>query len=85
MTAVLGPGNYRRIARGARLTPQHVGRVLGGRRGTSLEVGARIAAAAGVTLDQLYAFIKATPSYHNHGRKTMADRATMVDRNVQAS
>lgn len=71
----LEPGNYRSIARGAGLTPQHVSRVLRGMKGTSLHVAARIAEAAGVTLDELHAFITAQPSLVVRPRQTMLDRA----------
>jgi transcriptional regulator with XRE-family HTH domain len=71
----LGPGNYRRIARIAGLTPAHVGRVLRGTRGASFHVGARIAVAAGVTLDQLYTYIAQSPELEVRGRRTVGTSA----------
>jgi transcriptional regulator with XRE-family HTH domain len=55
---VLGPGNYRRIAREAGCAHQHVMRVLQGRSGVSLEVVRRIAEAAGegVTVEEVALF-----------------------------
>ena len=70
---LLGPGNYRRIARKAKLSPQHVGRLLKGKRGASFHVAARVAQAAGVTLDALYAFITSQPELIIKGRRTVAD------------
>jgi transcriptional regulator with XRE-family HTH domain len=58
---LLGPGNYRRIARGAGLTHQHVSRVLRGQRGASLAAASRIADAAGVTLDDLRFYLEDLP------------------------
>lgn len=52
----LGPGNYHAIARNAGMTPQHVSRILRRRHGTSLEIAAKVAKAAGVTLDDLYTY-----------------------------
>ena len=74
--SLLGPGNYRRIARTAGVTPQHVARVLRGERGASLHVGARIAKAAGVTLDQMYEFISNSPTLEIKGRHTRAAART---------
>src|SRR5215207_3587791 len=56
----LGRGNYGPIARKAELETAHVSRVLRGMRGVSLVVASRIADAAGVSLDELRAFIEAT-------------------------
>lgn len=70
----LTAGNYRRIARGAGLTPQHVARTLKGKRGASLHVAYRIAKAAGVSLDELYAFITSHPDIVVRGRRTRGDQ-----------
>lgn len=51
-------GNYHKIARKAQITPQHVSRVLRGKRAGSLSILERIADAADVTLSQLYTYIK---------------------------
>lgn len=69
-----GNGNYLRIADKAGVTPGHVSRVLRGSKGASLHVAARIARAAGVTLDELYAHILAQPTLRVQGRCTLADR-----------
>ena len=53
----LGPGNYRRISRKSGFTPQHVSRVLRGVTGARLDAAAKIADAAGVSLDQLWRYI----------------------------
>lgn len=58
----LSAGQYGLIARRAVLPRQHVGRILKGTRGTKLLVAARIANAAGVSLDRLYRFIMAQPT-----------------------
>lgn len=65
----LGPGNYGGIARRAGISKQHVSRVLRGERNCSLPVGARIAAAARVSLDQLYKFTVKLET-HVRGRPT---------------
>ncbi len=70
---LLGPGNYRRIARSAKLSPQHVARILRGLRGASFHVAARVAQSAGVTLDQLHAYIVAQPGLVIKGRKTRGE------------
>jgi transcriptional regulator with XRE-family HTH domain len=54
----IGPGNYHRLARATGYTPQHVSRVLRGKVGASFVAANRIANAAGVTLDELYAYIE---------------------------
>jgi transcriptional regulator with XRE-family HTH domain len=69
----LAPGNYRRICRGCGISPQHIARVVTGRKGASLHVANRIAVAAGVTLDELYAFIVNSPALKVRGRRTVAD------------
>jgi hypothetical protein len=53
----LNTGNYRRISRATKFTPQHVGRVLKGTKGTTLDGAALIAVAAGVTIDELHAYV----------------------------
>lgn len=53
----LGPGNFRPIAKKARLTNGYVGRALKGLRGMSFHVAKRIADAAGVSLDELHAYL----------------------------
>ena len=73
--SLLQSGNYRRICGKAGLTPQHVARVLQGRKGASFHVAARIAKAAGVTLDEMHAFIAASPALEVKGRRTVADDA----------
>lgn len=78
----LGPGNYRRIAKSAQLVPQHVSRVLKAQKGCSLEVAARIARAAGVSIDAMYAFIASHPHYRNRGRRT---RAELTDNSGRAA
>lgn len=50
-------GNFRFIARQAGLTPGFVARALQGRRGMSLSTAARIAKAAHVSIDDLYAHV----------------------------
>lgn len=70
---LLEPGNYRRICRGAGVTPQHIARVVTGRKGASLHVAKRIADAAGVTLDELYLFIMTSPTLNIKGRPTMVE------------
>lgn len=69
----LGPGNYRSIARGAGLTPQHVSRVLRGLKGVSFLVAARIARTAGVTLDEMYEYVSTSPEFTAKSRRTMAE------------
>jgi transcriptional regulator with XRE-family HTH domain len=57
----LGPGNYHYLSRTTRLSRSHLTRVLRGKVGTegvSLDAAARIADAAGVTLDELRAYIE---------------------------
>lgn len=71
--AALAAGRYRHIARRVGCAPQHVSRVIKGERGASLHVAARIAAAAGVSLDQLYRFICASPKLNIKGRATRRD------------
>jgi hypothetical protein len=69
----LAPGNYRRICRGCEISPQHIARVVTGRKGASLHVAKRIAVAAGVSLDELYAYIVNSPALKVRGRRTVAD------------
>lgn len=57
LSHLLEEGNYRRISRGAGLTPQYISRVLRGKRGCSFRSAMSIADAAGVTVDELRAFI----------------------------
>lgn len=72
LKSLLGPGNYRRIAREAGLTPAHVGRVLNGKRGSNFFVAGRIALAAGVSLDDLHQFL-ARLDRIAPGRRTRGD------------
>lgn len=53
----LSAGNYGRIARRAKITKQHVARVLKGKSGVSLSCAFAISMAAGVTLDEMFEFI----------------------------
>ncbi len=53
LDSILGSGNYRRIAKGVGVYPQHVSRFLKGRTGASWDVACRIADVAGVTMNQL--------------------------------
>ena len=55
----LGQGNFHAIARKADINPAHVSRVLRGLRGASMDTAGRIAKAADVTVDELYAYIAA--------------------------
>jgi hypothetical protein len=70
------PGNHSRIALAAGLSTEHTSRVLRGVRGCSLRVAVRIAAAAGVSLDQLWNHIAASPEYKDRGRRITAEGAT---------
>lgn len=72
---LLGAGNYRRIFRTSGISPQHIARVVTGRKGASLHVAKRIAFAAGVSLDEMYNFIMSSPLLAVRGRHTMADNA----------
>ena len=57
----LGPGNYHCLSRTTGLSRSHLTRVLRGKVGTegvSLDAAARIADAAGVTLDELRGYIE---------------------------
>lgn len=69
----LGPGNFYRIARRSKTSQQHVSRVLRGMRGVSLRVAARLADAAGVTIDELWEYIQSRDSYQDRGRRTLGD------------
>lgn len=75
MKGILSPGdgNYLRIANKAVLSPGHVSRVLHGNKGASFHVAARIARAAGVTLDELYRYIINQPALRIRGRRTLRD------------
>lgn len=73
ISTALGRGNYRSIARRAGLSVQHVSRTLRGERGASFHVAARIAKAAGVTLDEMHRYIMASPSLNVQGRRTKGD------------
>lgn len=53
----LTAGNYGRIGRRAKITKQHVSRVLKGESGATMSTAFAISMAAGVTLDELYDFI----------------------------
>lgn len=53
LQALLGEGNYKRIARGSGFTPRHIANVLRDGRNCSFHAAAQIADAAGVTLDEL--------------------------------
>ncbi len=59
LVRLLDSGNYGRIARASGFSIPHISRVLTGKRGTPLKSAARIAAAAGVSLDELHAWIGA--------------------------
>jgi hypothetical protein len=73
LSRILGPGNYRSISRRVGLSPQHVGRVLRGIKGASFWVGASIADAASVSLDELRAYIRAQPGFNIRGRRTVRE------------
>ncbi len=60
LVRILGQGNYRRISRAAGLTPQHVSRVLRGKKGVSFQTASRIADASEVSLDDLRNYIEST-------------------------
>lgn len=57
------------VARKAGLSRGFVYRVLKGQRGLSLNTAARIAKAAGVTLDELYHYLSSLGTFH--GRHTI--------------
>lgn len=56
--AVLSPGNYSYLSRESGCSRQHIQQVLKGQRGVTIHAAKKIADAAGVTLDELYDFIK---------------------------
>lgn len=70
LTHILGPGNYRRLARVVGVTHGHVSRVLRGRIGASFDVAQRIADAAGITVDELRAHIDAVAPDTATARRT---------------
>lgn len=81
ISKLLCAGNFRRISRLTGFTPQHVGRVLKGSNGATLESAAKIAKAAGVTLDELSEFVaknRATTKRVDAARKKAALRAARV-------
>lgn len=82
---VLGRGNYIKIARGAGLTPSHVGRVLRGLRGASFHVAARIAVSANVTLDQMYDYIYAQSELTIRGRQTQREIRARMKYKIKAA
>ena len=59
LAELLGPGNYRRIAKEAGFTSQYISRFLRGQRGAKFATAKRIADVAGITLDQLWAYVEA--------------------------
>jgi hypothetical protein len=68
--ALLGPGNFRRIARASGYAYPHVLRVLNGNKGCTFDAAVKIAAASGVTLYQLAAHIKRKRSVFNSQTNT---------------
>ena len=75
---LLGPGNYKQIARDAGLTYQHVSRVLRGMKTCSVDVAVLIAQSAGVTLDQLWAFIESNRVSRLRAEKIERRRAEKI-------
>ena len=75
--SLLGPGNFRRIARASGYAYQHVLRVLNGKKGCTFEAAIKIAAAAGVSVDQLAAHVTRKRSVQNAqtNQKQSADGA----------
>lgn len=63
--SLLGPGNFRRIARASGYAYQHILRVLNGTKGCSFEAAIKIAAAAGVSVDELAAHVTRKRSVQN--------------------
>lgn len=73
--ARLSIGQYGKLARMSGMSKQHISRALNGYRGLSFHSAARLAMAADVSLDHLYAFILSQPRLTFCGRKTRGDKA----------
>lgn len=57
LASILGPGNYKPLARKAGLSAVHVSKALRGKVGLTLDAAARIADAAEVSIDDLLYYI----------------------------
>lgn len=65
--AILGPGNYRRLALSTGLSWSHLSKILRGKHGTKIETLDSIALAAGVSTGELQAYIAWAKSHNTNG------------------